>query len=288
MCAFDEDNLIVAGLALPYFSSGNIHQPPLTQSLGMLYEDMSKRNNMRLQKQLTNQKEYSNQIIEFVMKDIKRFSMHFNYNYDYWLPLYWKKFTQTTLYTYVIDYSNYVLEEEFKRFSKGHKWILNKVEKKSDLQVVKTDDVEEYLVESDKTYLRQGLKKPYFNDTVRKLYKEVMKRGMGTILKIVDSQNQIHAITFYLHNQKEVYYWLGASDEKLRDSGGHTYLTWYAIRYFSSKVHFFNFGGSMIEHVERNFRNFSSKPRQYFKLQYGYDTTWQYAKNLINKMLGRI
>lgn len=114
-----------------------------------------------------------------------------------------EKFTQTTLYTYVIDYSNYVLEEEFKRFSKGHKWILNKVEKKSDLQVVKTDDVEEYLVESDKTYLRQGLKKPYFNDTVRKLYKEVMKRGMGTILKIVDSQNQIHAITFYLHNQKK-------------------------------------------------------------------------------------
>ena len=115
-----------------------------------------------------------------------------------------------------------------------------------------------------------------------------MKRGMGTILKIVDSQNQIHAITFYLHNQKEVYYWLGASDEKLRDSGGHTYLTWYAIRYFSDKVHIFNFGGSMIEHVERNFRNFSSKPCQYFKLQYGYDTTWQYAKNLINKMLGRI
>lgn len=124
-----------------------------------------------------------------------------------------EKFTQTTLYTYVIDYSNYVLEEEFKRFSKGHKWILNKVEKKSDLQVVKTDDVEEYLVESDKTYLRQGVKKPYSNDTVRKLYEEVMKRGMGTILKIVDSQNQIHAITFYLHNQKEVYYWLGASDE---------------------------------------------------------------------------
>ena len=169
ICAlFDEDNLIIAGLALPYFSSGNIHQPPLTQSLGMLYEDMSKRNNMRLQKQLTNQKEYSNQIIEFVMKDIKRFSMQFNYNYDYWLPLYWKKFTQTTLYTYVIDYSNYVLEEEFKRFSKGHKWILNKVEKKSDLQVVKTDDVEEYLVESDKTYLRQGVKKPYSNDTVRR------------------------------------------------------------------------------------------------------------------------
>lgn len=45
----------------------------MTQSLGMLYEDMSKHNNMRLQKQLTNQKEYSNQIIDFVLNDFKRF-----------------------------------------------------------------------------------------------------------------------------------------------------------------------------------------------------------------------
>ena len=141
ICAlFDDDNLIVAGISLPFFSTGTIRQPLLTQSLGMLYEDMSKRNNMRLQKQLTNQKEYSNQIIDFILNDFKRFSICFNYNYDYWLPLYWKVFKQTTRYTYVIDYSNYVLEEEFKRFSKGHKWVLNKVEKKSDLKVIKVDD----------------------------------------------------------------------------------------------------------------------------------------------------
>ena len=100
ICAlFDDDNLIVAGISLPFFSTGTIRQPLLTQSLGMLYEDMSKHNNMRLQKQLTNQKEYSNQIIDFVLNDFKRFSICFNYNYDYWLPLYWKGFKQTTRYT---------------------------------------------------------------------------------------------------------------------------------------------------------------------------------------------
>lgn len=289
ICAlFDDDNLIVAGLTLPYYSTKYIHQPPLTQSLGVLYENMEKRNNMRLQKQLTKQKEYSNQIFDFVLKDIKKFIIQFNYNYDYWLPLYWKGFKQTTLYTYVIDYSNYVLDEEFKRFSKGHKWILNRVEKKSDLVVKETDDVEEYLVESDKTYQRQNVKKPYSNELVRLLYKECKKRCMSTILKIVDSANQTHAVAIYLHNKNEVYYWLGASDENLRESGGHTYLTWYAIRYFSDKVRYFNFGGSMLEAVERNFRNFSATPRQYFRIQYGFDTLWQYSKNVVKKILNII
>lgn len=289
ICAlFDDDNLIVAGLALPYFSTRCIYQPPLTQSIGILYENMERNNNIRLQKQLTKQKEYSNQIIDFILKDIKKFSVQFNYNYDYWLPLYWKGFKQTTRYTYVIDYSQYILDEEFKRFSKGHKWILNKVEKKSDLRVVKIEDIEEYLAESDKTYRRQGIKKPYSNELVRLLYKELKEREMGTILKIVDSINQTHAIAVYLHNNKEVYYWLGASDERLRESGGHTYLTWYAIRYFSDKVRFFNFGGSMLEQVERNFRNFSATPRQYFTIQYGFDTLWQLSKNVIKKLIGRI
>ena len=286
ICAlFDDDNLIVAGLALPYYSTRNIHQPLLTQSLGVLYEDMGKCNNMRLQKQLTKQKEYSNQLFDFVLKDIKKFMIQFNYNYDYWLPLYWKGFKQTTFYTYVIDYSNYVLDEEFKRFSKGHKWILNRVEKKSDLVVKETDDVEEYLAESDKTYQRQNVKKPYSNELVRLLYRECKKRSMATILKIVDSANQPHAVAIYLHNKNEVYYWLGASDERLRESGGHTYLIWYAIRYFSDKVRYFNFGGSMIEQVERNFRNFSAIPRQYFRIQYGFDTLWQYSKNVVKKLL---
>jgi hypothetical protein len=283
----DDDNIIVAGIPLPFFSTKRICQPILTQSLGMLFEDMDKRNNMRLQKKLTNQKEYSNYLVDCFLKDIHKFVICFNYNYDYWLPLYWKNFTQTTRYTYVIDYNNYILEDEFKRFSKGHKWTLNKVEKKSDLHVVESTDVEEYLRESDKTYLRQGTKKPYSNELVRSLHKILREHQMCTIFKIVDSNDRIHAIEYYIHNNQEVYYWLGASDDTLRDSGGHTYLTWYAIKYFSKKVRFFNFGGSMIEYVERNFRNFSATPRQYFLISYVDKPLINQIKQTISMILHR-
>lgn len=269
ICAvFDDDNLIVAGIILPYINSGYVVNTNLTQSQGILFEDMSKRNNMRLQKQITKQKEYTNMLWEVISKDFSHFMVSFNYHYNYWSPLFWKGCKQTTKYTFLINYDNYVPAEEFKRFSKGHKWILNKVEKKTDLRIVETDDVEDYLRESIKTYQRQGTKRPYTDEVVRALYTELKLRGMAKIFKIIDSEDRIHAVTLYIYDKKEVYYWLGASDAELRESGGHTYVVWYAIQYFADKVRTFNFGGSMMEAVEKNFRNFSASPIPYYVITY--------------------
>lgn len=284
---FDDDNLIVAGIVLPFINGGRVRIPILTQSMGILFEDMSKRNNMRLQKQMTTQKEYTNAIWEFVEKDFKSLFLFFNYHYNYWSPLYWKGCKQTTRYTYVIDYSGYVPSEEFKRFSKGHKWILNKVEKKSDLKVVETDNVDEYLRESYKTYERQGTKRIYNDELIIELYTALKTHGMAKIFKCVDSDNKIHGITFFIYNKREAYYWLGASDADLRESGGHTYLVWYAIQYFADKVETFNFGGSMIEAVERNFKNFSSLPKPYYVITYDRASKWTQIKSLIKLILGR-
>lgn len=285
VCAvLDDDNIIVAGIVLPFFSTGSVVTTNLTQSQGVLYEDFDQRNNMRLQKQLTRQKEYSNIIFDYIVKDIKDFVIKFHYNYQYWLPLFWKGCKQSTNYTYVIDYKDYIPSEEFKRFSKGHKWILNKVEKKSDLKVMETNDIEEYLKESNKTYARQGVKRPYSDDLIRTLHFEIQKRGMGKIFKIVDPSGRLHGIEYHLTNGKESYYWLGASDEELRDSGGHTYLTWYAIQYFADKVQSFNFGGSMIEAVEKNFRNFSATPKQYFMISY-YKSPYRHIFKILTSKL---
>lgn len=289
ICALlDEDNLIVAGIVLPFFDKKYIHNPILTQSMGILYEDMSKRNNMRQQKQLTKQKEYTNALWDFFSKDINRISVRFNYHFDYWSPLYWKGCEQTTKYTYVIDYGDYVPEEEFKRFSKGHKWILNRVEKKSDLKIVETEDVDEYLRESLKTYDRQGTKRAYSDDIVRALYFELKQRDMVKIFKCVDPQGQIHGIAIFIYDQREVYYWLGASDSKLRDSGGHTYLVWHAIQYFADKTKSFNFGGSMIEAVEKNFRNFSSLPKSYYLITYDINPLTAQTKKLLKLIMKRL
>jgi len=288
ICAlYDDDNIIVAGLILPFISTGKVKMPLLTQSMGILFEDFSKQNNIRLQKQMTKQKEYTNAIWEYVEKDFKAFNIQFNYHYDYWSPLYWKGCTQTTKYTYVIDYSNYIPEEEFKRFSKGHKWILNRVEKKSDLKVVETDDVDEYLRESLKTYERQGSKRAYSDEVVKTLCSELKKREMVKIFKCVDPEGRIHGIAIFIYDHREVYYWLGASDAELRESGGHTYMVWHAIQYFADKVKIFNFGGSMIEAVEKNFRNFSSIPQSYYLISYDKQPVLSQARHLLGLIIKR-
>ena len=288
VCAiFDDDGIIVSGVVLPFHSSGKILMPKLTQSMGILFEDFAKENNIRFQKQMTKQKEYTYMIWEYIEKDFEIFNIQFNYHYDYWSPLYWKGCEQTTNYTYVIDYSDYIPEEEFKRFSKGHKWILNRVEKKSDLKVIETDDVEEYLHESLKTYVRQGTKRPYNDDTVKSLCQELKKRDMLKMFKCIDEQGRIHGIAIFIYDKREVYYWLGASDAELRESGGHTYLVWYAIQYFADKVRIFNFGGSMIEAVEKNFRNFSSVPKSLYLISYYKKPVVAQAKRLVKLILKR-
>ena len=288
ICAvYDDDLIIVAGLVLPFFRKGRIVQPILTQSMGILFEDMSKRNNMRQQKQLTKQKEYTNLIWDFIVKDINQMCVMFNYHYDYWSPLYWKGCNQSTNYTYVIDFSGYEPSEEFKRFSKGHKWILNRVEKKSDLKVVEIDNIDEYIIESIKTYKRQGIKRMDCDDILKKLHSELKKRGMSKIFECVDKENRIHGITYFIYNKKEAYYWLGASDADLRESGGHTYLVWHSIQYFKDKVARFNFGGSMIEAVEKNFKNFSSLPMPYYIISYDKRPVIAQAKKLVRLVLGK-
>lgn len=107
ICALiDDDNRIIAGIVLSCPQKGVYCGLNLTQANGILFEDMSKINNMRYQKQLTNQKEYTNLLFDFLEKDFDSFDMKFYYRYDYWLPLYWRGYRQTTRYTYIIDYNN--------------------------------------------------------------------------------------------------------------------------------------------------------------------------------------
>jgi len=268
ICAlFDDHQRIVAGIVLPFYSTKRISMPDFTQMLGILFEDFTLQNNIRLQKQLTHQKEYTRLLFDFIERDFRSFDINFSYNYTYWLPLFWRGYQQTTRYTYVIDMKDYRPEDEFSRFSKGHKWIINRARRNPDLSICETDDIEEYINESAKTFERRGVRRPYDVEMLRSLHAEIQKRGVGKLFKIQDSHGNIHGIEYYLYTNREAYYWLGASDTSLRDSGGHTFLTWHAIKYFSSRVRFFNFCGSMIEDVEKNFRNFSAVPIPYYNVR---------------------
>jgi hypothetical protein len=273
ICICEGDGEIFAGMPLPYYSTGNIRMPMLTQSVGILFVD---KKDIKIQKKLTNQKEHTNLIYEFIKIYVKTFNLNFHYNYNFWSPFFWLGFKQTTKYTYVIDYKDFQADHFFSSFSKGHKWLLNKVEKSNSLQIEELLDVDVFYQEAKKTYQRKGLKISYSLPQLYSINNELTKHNAGKMFKIIDSLGNTHAVAYYLFDHNEVYYWLGASDEQYRNGGAHTYLIWHAIKYFSNKTRRFNFGGSMMEEVDKNFRNFGATPMPYYAI---------YKQNIRQKLI---
>lgn len=281
ICVLKNENEIFAGMVLPFYSSKKIRMPIITQTLGILFKEM---NEMKKQKQLTNQKEYTNLLMEFILKNkkIERIDLNYSYKYNYWLPLFWKKFKQTTRYTYLINYKEIDLKEEFTKFSKGHKWTLKKIEKNKNLLIEETNDITDIYNVLMKTYERQKKKIGYNKKILGEIFEKLIKRQEIKAFRICNKENKItQAVVIYIYNKKEVYYWLGGSDPDYRDEGVHTYLIWYGISYFSDKVDIFNFGGSMLENVEKNFKNFGGTPTQYYNIFWYKNWLKYYLKQII-------
>lgn len=263
ICICEGDGEIFSGMSLPFYKSRSIRMPMLTQSLGILFVEKP---DTKLQKKLTNQKEQTNQIFEVINGEINKIDINFHYNYYYWLPLFWLGLEQTTRYTYIIDYKDFNEDEYFIGLSKGHKWVINKARRNNKLSIVELNDIDAFYAEAEKTYARKGVAIGYSLEQLKHLDAVLQANNARKIFAIKDDEENIHAVNYYIYDKNEVYYWLGASDEKLRDSGAHTYLIWHAIKYFSDKTKRFNFGGSMMEEVEKNFRNFGATPTPYFRI----------------------
>ncbi|SGY94534.1 Putative uncharacterized protein [Moritella viscosa] len=284
ICIFEGDNEILAGMPLPFFNEKRIRMPPLTQSLGVLFLHPS---NTRIQKQLTNQKEHTRKIYEFIRGNISDINLNFHYNYTYWSPLYWEGFKQTTRYTFCIDYKNFDENEYFKSFSKGHKWTLNKVAKKSDLIVEELTDLSFFYSQAKKTYERQNIEIGYSFEFLKVLDDHLSRNNARKMFKISDADGNVHAVNYIIYDNNEAYYFLGASDVDFRKSGAHTYLIWYVIKYFSEQVNLFNFGGSMLESVEKNFRNFSANQKPYYVIKKNESTIKNKIKDIVKIIIGQ-
>lgn len=101
-----------------------ITMPKLTQNAGIRikYPEQQKQ-----EYRLAYEKEIINKVIDKLPK-VSIFRQNFHYSFTNWQPLCWKKFNQTTNYTYVIDdLSN--LENVFENFSKTAKKISEKLRK---------------------------------------------------------------------------------------------------------------------------------------------------------------
>ena len=253
--------------ALPYYVKSKmglklITMPILTQTLGIWMRSSQ----AKYAKQLAQQKDLMNGLIEQLPK-YDSFSQNFHYTITNWLPFYWHGFKQTTRYTYVIDNLT-DLDLIWKGTQANIKREIKKARNRFNIQV-KTDlDIEQFLLINELTFKRQGMKQPYSTNMVKRLETTCQAHNARRIFFAQDEKGQLHAVAYIVWDKNSAYYLMGGGDPKLRNSGATSLLMWEAIRFAATVTQKFDFEGSMIEPVERFFRNFGARQVPYFQISH--------------------
>lgn len=255
--------------AFPYtvkqrFGLTLIGMPVLTQSLGpwIRYPEEQKRG-----KRYALEKDSYQKLIDGLPK-AHGFVQNFNPVVSNWLPFYWRGFSQTTKYSYVLsDLGD--LDNIWSGFLDN---IRTDIRKASKLVVVDSDaDIESFIECHEMVFARQRLRLPYGLDTVRRLDTAAAQRGRRRIFLARDAEGRVHAGVYLIWDESRAYYLMGAGDPELRNSGATSLVMWEAIQFASTVTKSFDFEGSMLEPVERFFRAFGATQSPYFQVsRYGW------------------
>lgn len=251
--------------AMPYvvrkrYGFTTLGQPHLTQTLGPWLREV----NAKPAQKLAQQKEWFDRLIE-QLPPFDHFVQNWKWNNTNWLPFYWKKFRQTTRYTYILhDICNQDLL--WRGFQENIRREIKKASSRFSLRV-KTDlGIDDFLRLNSMTFKRQNMKIPYSAEFVRNLDKICLQNASRKILIAEDDQGRQHAGVYIVWDKNSAYYLMGGGDPALRSSGATSLCMWEAIKFASTVSHKFDFEGSMIEPVEKFFRAFGAEQTPYFSI----------------------
>lgn len=235
-----------------------ISQPPLTQTAGPWIRCESTTES----KKLENEKKLMNALISQIPK-VDYFYQHWHLSRTNWLPFYWKKYSQTTRYTYVIpDISD--VNVVFSNFDAAKK---KNVKKSNSIVKVKKDiTAKEFFDNHKMTLALQNRDISYSYELFEKIYSGAYQRDSGMTIAAYDSDDNLHAALFIVWDKNSAYDLISTIDPRFRSSGAASLLVKEAIGILSGKTKAFDFEGSMIESVERSFRQFGAEQTPYFAI----------------------
>ncbi len=179
--------------------------------------------------------------------------------FDYWTPLRWHGFAQTTVYTWRL--SDLVdLDALFARVRENVRREIRKSRKRA--IEVSGGTLEELLAVHARTVAHQGIGDAERSRTVlARIEDAASRRDARTILIARDGDGNAHAGAYLVHDARHSYYLVGGSDAELRGSGAMSAVMWAAIEDAARRRTGFDFEGSMLPGVERFFRAFGGAPQ---------------------------
>jgi len=232
--------------------------PYLTFYLGPWLRD----SHAKYTRKLGEEKDLMTELIE-KLPPFASFQQWFHPAITNWLPFYWKGFTQTTRYTYVIEDTKN-LDALWDETRENIRTDVRKAQKQ--VEVVEDPDVEHFLALQRVTYRRQGKPLPYPEETLLRLDCECTEHGARKILLAVDAQGKPHAGVYLVWDAQTVYALMRGSDPALRTSGATSLLMWKAIEFASSQKKRLDFAGSWVESIERFVRAFGARQIPFFEV----------------------
>lgn len=256
------DNIIAS---MPYINKRRFgltvsSQPALTQNLGPWLRP----SNAKYARKLSQEKDLLQKLFS-QLPDFNHFHQNWHYFRTNWLPIYWMGYKQTTRYTYRIENLEST-DAIWKGLEANIRTDIRKASNKEGVTVRTDLTIDDFLKLNEKVFLRQGMALPYTKDLVYKLDSAAEKKKSRKIFIAEDEQGRHHAAVYLIWDDNSAYYLMGGSDPELRNSGATSLCMWEAIQFASTVTKSFDFEGSMLEPVERFFRNFGAVQTPYFAI----------------------
>jgi hypothetical protein len=171
--------------------------------------------------------------------------------FDYWTPLRWHGYRQTTNYTWRLpDLSD--LEAVFAGFRENIRGHVRAAERSG--TVVAEGTLEDLL----DVHRRRFERDPHGIDRIEAA---ASIRDARTILIARDADGRARAAGYFVHDERFTTYLLAATDAEVR--GAAALVLWEAIKRASDRGTAFDFEGSMLRHVESFVRSFGGVPTPY-------------------------
>lgn len=261
VCLFERNGQILG--SMPFVMKKKLGftlltHPPLTQNLG----PWIKPQDGKYSKILGAQKDILEELIN-ELPDFHYLNQNWHYLQKNWLPFYWNGFKQTTRYTYVFnDLSD--INSIVANFEHSKRKNINKSEQI--IKIVFDISAEEFYDNHRLTLSKQGETISYPYEIFKKIYDNGYSRNNAKTIAAYDSNGNLHAALFIVWDQMSAYNLISTIDPDYRVYGAASLLVREALVHCSNYVDKFDFEGSMIESVERSFRQFGAIQTPYFAI----------------------
>lgn len=237
-----------------------LSQPPLTQFLGPWLREAGGKEPARLARQ----KDLMLALID-ALPAYGYYGQNWSSDISNWLPFYWRGFSQTTQYTYVLPLAegeDYVWQQLHGSARKE----IRKATGRFGIRLREVATLDDFLALNSLTFERQGKAVPYSREFVAALDEGCVRNACRKIFIAEDEAGAAHAGAYIIWDGMKAYYLMGGGDPQLRNSGATSFCMWEAIRFAAGVTKTFDFEGSMIEPVERFFRSFGARQTPYFRV----------------------